>query len=119
MTKALIFDLGGVVIPFDFRRGYAAMEPLCSYPASEIPKRIRATGLVPLYETGKIETETFVAELCRALDLRIEPDQFRALWSAIFLEGTLIPESRLALACYYGLIGARVTCPCQMKLREL
>lgn len=93
MTKALIFDLGGVVIPFDFRRGYAAMEPLCSYPASEIPKRIRATGLVPLYETGKIETETFVAELCRALDLRIEPDQFRALWSAIFLEGTLIPES--------------------------
>ena len=93
MTRTLIFDLGNVVIPFDFRRGYAALERICSYPASEIPRRIRATGLVPLFETGKIEPEAFVAELCRALELRIGFEEFRELWSAIFLEGTLIPET--------------------------
>ena len=92
MIRAIIFDLGGVVVPFDFRRGYAAMEQLCPIPAAEIPKRIRATGLVPLYETGKIATDRFVAELCRALELNIAPEEFGAMWSAIFLEGSLIPD---------------------------
>ncbi len=105
MIRALIFDLGNVVIPFDFRRGYAAMQPYCPYPAQEIPKRIRPTGLVPKYETGQISSEAFVAELCRALDLRVSFDQFCELWTAIFLPGTLIPEDFLrALRRRYPLV---------------
>lgn len=95
MIRALIFDLGGVVIPFDFRRGYAAIEPHCAYPPEEIPKRIRASGLVPRYERGEIATETFVGELCAALDVRVGFAEFCGLWSAIFLPGTLIPENVL------------------------
>jgi putative hydrolase of the HAD superfamily len=105
VIRALIFDLGNVVIPFDFRRGYAAMQPYCSYPAEEIPRRIRPTGLVPRYETGKISSEAFVEELCRALDLRVSFEQFCELWSAIFLPGTLIPEDFLrSLGGRYPLI---------------
>jgi putative hydrolase of the HAD superfamily len=92
LIRAIIFDLGGVVIPFDFKRGYAAMEPHCPYPAAEIPRRIRATDLVRRYESGEIESPVFVEELCRSLELRVSFEQFCELWTAIFLPGTLIPE---------------------------
>jgi len=68
------------------------MEPYCSCPAAEIPKRIRSTGLVHRYESGQIASEDFVAELCRALDLRVSFEQFCELWTAIFLPGSLIPQ---------------------------
>ena len=37
MHKAILFDLGRVLVHFDFERGYRALEPLCSLPAAEIP----------------------------------------------------------------------------------
>src|SRR5437660_5724252 len=43
MHKAIIFDLGKVLVHFDFKRGYQALEGLCAYPAAEIPKRIGTT----------------------------------------------------------------------------
>lgn len=92
MVRAIIFDLGGVVVPFDFRRGYAAMAPFCAYPPEEIPKKIRSTDLVTRYETGRIGSRNFVDELCELLDLRVDFDGFCQLWSAIFLPGSLIPD---------------------------
>ena len=40
MIKAIIFDLGKVLIHFDFKRGYKALEELCPYPAAEIRRRM-------------------------------------------------------------------------------
>jgi FMN phosphatase YigB (HAD superfamily) len=97
VLKALIFDLGGTIVPFDFRRGYAAMEPLCAYPAAEIPARIRSTDLVRRFETGQIEPEAFVEELCRALELRVSYAEFCDLWTSIFLPEPLIPEAVFAV----------------------
>ena len=103
--KAIIFDLGGVIVPLDYQRGYVAMEPLCGFPAAEIPQRIRSTGLVPRYETGQIGSEHFVEELCRALKLRVTYAEFCELWSSIFLPDALIPESLFAaLAQRYRLV---------------
>ena len=67
MIKTVIFDLGKVIVPFDFTRGYRAMEPLCGYPAAEIPKRIASTDLVTRFESGKVEPEDFVRQLCKLL----------------------------------------------------
>ena len=96
MIKTVIFDLGKVLIPFDFARGYRAMEKFCGYPAAEIPKRIAATGLVHRFETGLVEPRDFVEQLSGMLDLRIGYDQFCEIWSSIFLPETLVPESLLA-----------------------
>jgi putative hydrolase of the HAD superfamily len=93
MIKTVIFDLGGVIVPFDFRRGYAKMEPLCSYPAAEIPERIRKTDLVTRFESGQIEPREFVAELGSLLDLKIGYEDFCSLWTGIFLPHTLIPDA--------------------------
>ncbi len=36
--KAVIFDLGRVIVPFDFTRGYLRLAPLCGLPAAENPR---------------------------------------------------------------------------------
>jgi putative hydrolase of the HAD superfamily len=95
MIRTIIFDLGGVIVPFDFKRGYARMAGLCPYPAAEIPARLRSTDLVTRFETGQIEPEAFVAELCAVLELNATYEQFCYLWTSIFLPETLIPESFL------------------------
>jgi putative hydrolase of the HAD superfamily len=105
LTRALLFDLGNTIVPFDFQRGYSLMEEHCQWPAAEIPKRIAQTGLVPRFETGNVEPEEFVARLCAALDLRLSHAEFCDLWTSIFLPGMLIPEALLAsLAEGYRLV---------------
>lgn len=94
MHKAIFFDLGRVLIHFDFRRGYRALEGLCPYAAEEIPKRLAGSGLVERFETGLVEPRDFVAQLCAILDLKVGYDQFRQIWSSIFTE-ELIPERML------------------------
>jgi HAD superfamily hydrolase (TIGR01509 family) len=94
MHKAILFDLGRVLIHFDFRRGYRALEGLCPYAAEEIPRRLAGTGLVERFETGLVEPREFVDQMCEILDLQVDYDQFREIWSSIFTD-ILIPESML------------------------
>ncbi|MBZ5626337.1 MAG: HAD family phosphatase [Acidobacteriia bacterium] len=104
MYKAIIFDLGKVLVHFDFKRGYRELEGLCPYPAAEIPKRIAATGLVERFETGLVEPRDFVDQLSRILDLDVDYDRFCRIWSSIFGH-TLVPESLLeGLAARYRLL---------------
>jgi putative hydrolase of the HAD superfamily len=95
MIKTVIFDLGKVIIPFDFKRGYQGLEQVCGYPAEEIPRRIGTTDLVQRFESGLVEPKDFVAQLSRVLDLRVDYDQFCQIWTSIFLPDPLIPESLL------------------------
>jgi len=105
MVKTVIFDLGRVLIPFDFMRGYRAMEAHCDLSASEIPKRIATTDLVVRFESGLIEPEEFVRELSAILNLSIDYDRFCEIWSSIFLPDPLLPDALLeALHRRYRLV---------------
>ena len=105
MIKTILFDLGNVVIPFDFKIAYARLAEHCGCQVEEIPGRIRATGLVAPFERGEIAAEAFVREFSNALDLRISYQQFCDWWSCVFLPETLLPEALLAdLAGRYRLL---------------
>ena len=93
--KAVIFDLGRVIVPFDFNRGYTRLAPLCGIPAAEIPGRIALTGLVERFESGGIESHDFVRELSKHLNLDTSYENFCEIWSSIFLPDTLISESMI------------------------
>ena len=95
MIKTVIFDLGKVLIPFDFTRGYQGLSGISGLTPAEIRSRIASTDLVQRFETGLVEPADFVAELSRMLDLIISYDQFCQIWSSIFLPDPLVPESLL------------------------
>jgi putative hydrolase of the HAD superfamily len=104
MYKAIIFDLGGVLVHFDFRRAYQSMAEVCPYAAGAISERIAATGLVERFETGLVEPGDFFAQLSRTLELRLDYDGFCRIWNRIFTV-PLLPESLLeGLASRYRLL---------------
>jgi len=93
VIKTILFDLGNVIIPFDFRLAYAKLQPLCNYPVTEIPQRMRNTSLVSRFESGHIGAQQFVREFSAELELNITYDDFCDLWTSVFLPEPLIQES--------------------------
>jgi putative hydrolase of the HAD superfamily len=96
VIKSILFDLGNVIVPFDFKRAYVKLGPLCSCPVTEITARLRSTDLVQRFETGRIAAEPFVAELSGLLGLKTTYGEFCDLWTSVFFEDTLVPESLIA-----------------------
>src|SRR5690349_18535995 len=93
MIKAIIFDLGKTIVPFDVQRAYEALQPHCRYTLEEIPERVRASDLVHRFESGQIAPEDFVPEFSELLGMKVSYPQFCKMWSSIFLPETLVPES--------------------------
>ena len=95
-TEALIFDLGKVLVGFDFQRGYDRLHAICGHPAAEVRRRIAETGLVPKLESGQIGSREFVGRIGETLGVTFDYANFCEIWSSIFLPGTLIPESLIS-----------------------
>lgn len=91
--RTLIFDMGNVLVPFDFRRGYAALAPFCLHSEEAIPERLRSTDLVVRLESGLISPRDFVVELSKVLDYNGDYERFCDIWSSIFLPHELVPEA--------------------------
>ena len=102
--KTLIFDLGRVLVYFDFKRAYRALEAYCPCPAAEMPKRLLATDMVTRLETGRMSPEEFHADFAKLLAAKIEFGPFCDIWSSVFTH-ELVPESLIAsLAQRYRLV---------------
>lgn len=105
MTKAIIFDLGRVIVPFDFRRGYARISALTGIPAADVPALIRPTGLVNRLESGQIAPRDFVEQISAVLSLHCSYEEFCEIWNSVFLPKTLVPEELLrGIAGRYPLV---------------
>jgi FMN phosphatase YigB (HAD superfamily) len=105
VIRAILLDLGKVIVPFDFGIGYHAIEKRVGMAPETIRERIRKTGLVPRFETGLIGPEDFVTHLSEALEMEISYADFCDIWSSIFSRNTLLTEEFIAsLARSYPLI---------------
>lgn len=102
--RAVLFDLGRVLVHFDFGRVYRKLESICPHAAVEIPRKLAESGLAEQFETGLIEPRDFVAKLTKILDFDIDFDAFCPLFCEIFTH-TLVPESLVErLASRYRLV---------------
>ena len=119
MIKTVLFDLGNVIVPFDFKRAYTRLQPLLTYDVTEIPKRLRATDLIFRFETGRITAREFVREFCSTLHLAVDYDEFCSIWTSVFLAETLIQEPLVeSLARSYRLMILSNTNPIHFEMIE-
>lgn len=105
MIKAIFFDLGGTIIPFDFKRGYTALAEHSPHTLEEILRRVRSSDLFPRFEKGEVEPCQFVGEFCKLFDCRLDYQRFCEIWGIIFLPQPLVDEALLAgLKSHYRLL---------------
>ncbi len=95
MIRAIIFDLGNVLIPFDWKRGYDAFAQASPFPAEEVRRRIKETGLFEGFERGRVEPRIVAERISALLGLDVTFEQFRQIWSSIFLPETILEEDML------------------------
>ena len=84
MTKALLFDLGGVLVDIDFQLAFEQFEMLSRLDQLEIKNRFQMDQAYRDHEIGKIEWPEYASHLRYKLELDAIDDDIANAWNAIF-----------------------------------
>lgn len=82
----VFFDLGNVLLDFDFGRAAKKLSALIHRPEPEITWTVATVVERTRYEFGQTSTKDFHEQMCRALGVSMPLGEFRELWSDIFVE---------------------------------
>ncbi len=96
MIKAIIFDLGKVIVSFDFELGFQTISRYCDYSIDEIREKIMTSEELYLYETGKTGSRDFFEKVRQMLDLTATYEQFFDAWNSIFHDDLILSEDFIA-----------------------
>ncbi|MCM8800226.1 MAG: hypothetical protein NC900_05845, partial [Candidatus Omnitrophica bacterium] len=89
--KAIIFDLGNVLIDFDHMIAARRISRFCESSLDDIYDLFFDSSLTCLFEEGRLKPEEFFLELKRTLNLKINYQEFLPIWNEIFF---LTPKNR-------------------------
>jgi putative hydrolase of the HAD superfamily len=84
--RAIIFDIGQVVLRFDPLTPCRKLAPRLGLEPDEILDRIYASQLEWDFECGLISGEEFAARCSEILDAEFTAEEFKALWTDMFEE---------------------------------
>lgn len=82
--KAIIFDLGNVLIDFDHTIAARKISSLTTKTSKEIFNLFFDSELTGLFEEGKISPQDFHAEVKKMLSLELDYTDFLPIWNEIF-----------------------------------
>ena len=94
--EALLFDLGKVLIDFNFETGVQALHASCSISRDRLEEVLWDENWIRRYERGEISTVEFHEYLCKTADLKMTLPHFRETWSSVFLPGLIVSEELVA-----------------------
>ena len=94
--EAILFDLGKVLINFNFETGLQALHSSCSISRDQLEEILWDENWIFRYERGEVSTKEFHKYLCETADLKLELPQFCETWSSVFVPGLMISEDLLA-----------------------
>ncbi len=104
MTRAILLDMGNVLVKFDFGRAWTEMAPRLAEPVEVVRGRLRESGLVKRLDSGQMAQEEFVTRFCELLGVEMGYEEFLEIWNRIFIE-QLVPNQTLeALGRRYPLV---------------
>lgn len=86
--RAILFDLGGVVIDIDFKRAFQIWAALASVDASDLEKRFTFDEAYEQHETGDLQSSAYFNALGKSLNVSLSEDDLVAGWNDIYL-GTI------------------------------
>lgn len=93
--EALLFDLGKVLIDFNFETGVQALHGSCSISRNRFEEVLWDETWICSYERGEISTVQFHEYLCKTARLSMSLPHFRETWSSVFLPGLMVSEELL------------------------
>ncbi len=102
--KPLLFDIGGVVIDFDFRRAFRVWEPISRLSCEDMERIFTLDAAYEQHERGEITAAEYFTHLGASLELQDDHTRIAEGWNAIFVAE--IVETRIMLQA------ARVRFPC-------
>ena len=92
MIEALLFDLGKVLVDFDFELGMRQFAAKTSLARQEFEDVIWDRQWIRPYERGESSTAEYHRHLCERGKLRMTIEEFEQAWSAVFLPDLILPE---------------------------
>jgi glucose-1-phosphatase len=103
--KALLFDLGGVIVDIDFGRAIAAWAPYSALQPDELRQSFKHDDQYNRHERGEITANEYFEHLATTLQLTATVEQIEHGWNAIFLgeileTRKLVESMRGVLPCY-------------------
>ena len=82
--KAILFDLGKVILDFNFEPAFHRLAKSTPLSVKEIEAYFWRSGLEVLYDGGKISSVQFHKEVKRVLRHTLSYAQFKKVWNEIF-----------------------------------
>ena len=100
MIKAVVFDLGKVLVDFDYGIAARALAARSRVPVEEVRHVIDQSQLLVTYETGKLATKLFYNQVCEATGFCGDLDEFGRLFGDIFtpIDGMIELHAKLRAA---------------------
>ena len=95
-VEALLFDLGKVLVDFDFELGLKHFVARSTLTHDEFMRVILDQAWIQRYETGAITSADYHRYLRDHGRLEMSIDEFHHAWSAVFLPELIVPEALLA-----------------------
>lgn len=92
--KAIIFDLGGVILNIDYNKTQQAFEALGIQNFNELYSQARQSKLFDRLETGELTPEEFRTSLCKLSEKELADTEIDKAWNAMLLD---LPEERKKL----------------------
>ena len=84
MIRTIISDLGNVLLHFDHMRACCELARLCQGSPREIYDAMFESKIVADYDLGRISSHAFARLCMERLNLNLEMDVIRGIWSDIF-----------------------------------